>query len=159
MTDTKPRQIVESAISANALRDLLLGRAPYRYLPAGSPAPGETDLAVLLASLYDEVREVDRERLRAIYQSALESVLETEEGIGPVAYAVVFEALRKARKRAPMDLALGELAEKLRCAIDIHRDTLMRDFSGAGRGWANGWLGELGRLSVLSEELQGPSFM
>ncbi|MEI9997641.1 MAG: hypothetical protein WDM91_23805 [Rhizomicrobium sp.] len=115
-------------------------------------------MSILLAALYDEVKVLDRERLRVVYETALNRALETEEGIGPVAYAVVFEALRKARNRAPMNIALSELAEKLRRSIELHRDTLGRDFSGAGRGWTNGWLGELERLSRLSQELEGPSF-
>jgi len=158
MTDPKPKQIVESAITANALCELILGRAPYIYLPVGSPAPGNTDLSILLSALYDELKGLDRERLRTDYENALCRALKMEEGIGPVAYAVVFEALRKSKSRAPMNIALNDLAEKLRQSIHLHWDMLSHDFSGAGRGWANGWLGELGRLSRLSEELGGPRF-
>ena len=158
MTDLIPKSIVAKALSSGDILGLLLGEEAYRCLPVSSPAPGNTDLAVLLAALYDEIGNLDRERLRHTYEEALCVALETERGVGPVAYAIVFEALRRARNRSSMGVSLDDLAKRLRKAISQHHDELERDLSGPGKEWPNGWLGELGRLSKLSQELGGPTF-
>jgi hypothetical protein len=158
MMDRQPSQIVTCALAAGDLCGLLIGKPEYAYLPVRSLAPGDTDLAALLGALYDETNVSERERIRADYEAALMSALESYSGIGPVAYAILFEALRQERSRRPMNIALGAIAERLRDAIQLHREELSLDFSGAGNGWSNGWIGELERLSKLSEELGGPSF-
>jgi len=158
LVDSAPKQIVMRALAANDLRGLLLGHLEYRYVPAGSPSPSDTDLSVLLGTLYDEVSAPPRKVLAEEYEHALKEALKSETGVGPVAYAIVFEALRRSRTHTPMNFALAEVAAELRHSIRLHSGYLARDFSGAGRGWPNGWLGELKRLSKLSQELGGPSF-
>jgi hypothetical protein len=158
MTDTVAKTIVERAISANDLCGLLLGSPPYRFLPPGSPAPGDTDLIVLLAALYDDVNIAERPNIRTEYEAALREILHSTEGIKAAAYAVFFETFRKAKGRSSMNLPLDVFAAALRDAIEAHRDAFSNDVSGAGRGWPNGWLGELGRLSNQTVNYGGFSF-
>ena len=158
MTDAVAKTIVESAIAANDLGGLLTGQPEYRYLPPGSPAPGDTDLIVLLAALYDDVNINGRPQVRSEYEAALNQILGKPEGIKAAAYALFFETFRKAKGRFSLNIPVNELAVALRKSIVSQSEVLSNDFSGAGQAWSNGWLGELGRLSSQTVLYGGPSF-
>src|SRR5581483_1973464 len=120
MVDSTPKQIVMRALAANDLCGIFLGHQEYRYVPAGSPSPNDTDLSVLLGALYDEVSAPPREVLSKQYENALRQALKSEAGVGPVAYAIVFEALRRSRARRPMNFALADVTEELQQSIRLH---------------------------------------
>ena len=158
MTKTNPIAIVEDALRRGELDKLLLGEPGDRYLPKGSPAPGDTDLAAVLGTLYDQTPETDLQRVRDEMVKAVNSIVGTYEGLEPVAASILLESLRKQRTKPTFGLPLDDLAAQLRASIDVFADRLKTDRSGIGASWADGRLGELRRLSRNTVDLAGPSF-
>jgi hypothetical protein len=150
--------MVKNALEKSELDKLLLGEPGYRYLPKGSPAPGDTDLAAVIGILYDHTSEAERQRIRDEILKTLNSIVGTYEGLEPVAASILLESLRKMRNRSPFGLPLDDIAAKLRASINAFADRLKADRSGVGAGWPDGRLGELRRLSRNTVDLGGPSF-
>jgi hypothetical protein len=158
MTTTDPVEMIKEAVAKGELVKLLLGEPGYCYLPKGSPAPGNTDLAAVIGVLYDFMPEADRPRVRDEMVKALSTIVSRYEGLEPVASSILLESLRKMRNRTPFGLPLDDLAVKLRESINAFADRLREDRSGIGASWADGRLGELRRLSRNTVDLGGPSF-
>lgn len=158
MTPIDSLQIVSRAIAESALDKLLLGAEGYRYLPGWSPATGCTDLTELLAVLYDLWPKDDRQRVCKALSESLTRLVSTYDGLEPVATCILFESLRKFRKRNPLGLPVDELAAQLRASIERFAARLTSDKRGDGSRWPDGWMGELRRLSRNTVELGGPGF-
>ena len=158
MTTIDPMTIVSNAVARGELDKLLLGSPEYCYRSRISPVPGDTDLTELLAVLYDRWNPADIEKVRDDMVKALDGIVETYEGLEPVATCILIESLRRARNGPRLELPLNDLANKLRCSIERFRSRLERDKSGEGGEWADGWLGEFRRLSRNTVDLGGPSF-
>ncbi len=150
--------MIKEAVARGELAKLLLGEPGYRYLPKGSPAPGDTDLAAVIGVLYDFMPESERPRVRDEMVKALNAIVGTYEGLEPVASSILLESLRKMRNRTRFGLPLDDLAAKLRDSINAFADRLRLDKSGIGASWPDGRLGDLHRLSRNTVDLGGPSF-
>ncbi len=158
MTTADPIAMITEAAAKGELIKLLLGEPGYRYLPKGSPAPGDTDLAAVIGVLYDFTPESERTHVRDEMLKALNAIVSTYQGIEPVASSILLESLRKMRNRPRLGLPLDDLATKLYDSISAFADRLKSDKSGIGAGWPDGRLGELRRLSKNTVDLGGPSF-
>lgn len=158
MTITDPIQMIKEAVAKGEIIKLLLGDPGYCYLPKGSPAPGNTDLAAVIGVLYDFIPESERARVRDEMVVALNAIVGTYEGLEPVAASILLESLRKMHNRTRFGLPLDDLAAKLSESINAFADRLRADRSGVGASWPDGRLGELRRLSRNTVDLGGPPF-
>ncbi len=158
MTTIDPMTIVNNAVTKGELDKLLLGAPEYCYRSRMSPAPGNTDLTELLDVLYERWNPTDRERVRDDLVKALYAIVETYEGLGPVATCVLIESSCRAENSPMLGLPLDDLANKLRSGIERFRSRLEKDKTGEGSEWPDGRLGEFRRLSRITVELGGPSF-
>jgi len=159
MQTVDPMTIVQNAVSRGELDKLLLGTTEYRYRSKWSPAPGDTDLTELLAVLCDRWNPTEKERINDDLTRALYAVVGTYEGLEPVATFILFESGRKADGDGHFGVPLDRLSAELQSSIKAYSGRLRSDKSGAGRNWPDGWLGELRRLSRVTDELGGPSFL
>lgn len=158
MTATDPGTIVTEALKKNELDKLLLGAPEYCYLPQGSPASGATDLAALIGTLYARTTISEKKMIRDGMLKALNSIVDSYEGLEPVAACILLESLQKIRYRSTFGLPLDDLAIKLQTCINSFNGRLESDRSGVGASRPDGRLGELRRLSRNTVDLGGPSF-
>lgn len=158
MMASDPDTIVKEALKKGELDKLLLGAPEYCYLPNGSPAPGDTDLAALIGTLYAHTTISEKQLIRDEMLKVLNTIVDSYEGLEPVAACILLESLQKIRNRSSFGLPLDDLAAKLRTSINAFADHLETDWSGAGASWHDGRLGELRRLSRNTVDLGGPSF-
>jgi hypothetical protein len=158
MMRSDPVGIVREALARGELDKLLLGKRKYRYLPKGSPAPGDTDLAALIGVLYEHVSETDRQIVRDEMTKAIGSIIDTYAGLEPVAACILLESLQRMRGGSAFGLPLENIAARLRANISVFADRLRADRSGIGASWPDGWFGEFRRLSRNTVDLGGPSF-
>lgn len=158
MAANNPIDIVNVALAKGEIEKLLLGTPEYQYRSRLSPAPGNTDLTELLAVIYDGLDPQSREAAKDALVKGLYSLSETYEGIDAVATCILIESLRKSNGRSLLGLPIDDLAERLRVTIRAFEPRLRADKGGAGRDWPDGLLGDLRRLSRITENLGGPSF-
>ena len=153
-----PKLILQKAIEKGELIQLLLGAPEYCYRSRWSPAPGNTDLTELLGFMFHERDLAKKRQWRDDLLKALNLIVETYEGLDPVATCILMESLHIARYRQALGLPLDDLAKKLHKGIMQFRERLELDRSGLGDQWSDGMLGEFRRLSKNTVELGGPSF-
>lgn len=153
-----PEEIVKRALDRDALAELLLGAPDYAYLPTYSPMAEVTDLTILLGVLRNENLGYSQAEVRSRLEKAVKTIVTEYEGIIPVATVLLLEALHQSKGRPSFELPLEPIAEDLRRSIDRFRFRLIQDRTGDGWQYLDGSLGELRRLSKITEELGGPKF-
>ena len=149
--------LVNRALAEDAIDLLLLGKPGYTYLPKWSPSPGNTDITALLAVFYDEQLGLSKVELGRRLQQAIMQIIDSYEGLFPVATVLLVESLARRDGRA-LGLPLEAIAERLKCAIEGFRTNLITDRIGGGGFWPDGALGDLRRLSKNVSEIGGPEF-
>ncbi len=166
MPERTPEEIVRSALEQDELDLLLLGSPAYRFLPKGSPAPGDTDLIELLTVLYRLIGQYPREVLKLHLYRAIKKIVESYDGLDPVAACIFYESYARCpvdsfgrpKSGEPLGLPLEEVAGELRQSIRVFSIRLEKDKSGGGAGWPDGRLGDMRRLSKNTTRVGGPSF-
>lgn len=158
MQGLSTEEIVRNALERDELNLLLLGRPEYQYFDRWSSSPYNTDPVALLDTLYRLVQESQRPQIRDRLLGAIKKIVDTYDGLTPVAGCILFEAGRKSDKRPMLGLPLEEIAAELRQSIRVFRFRLEKDKTGVGAQWPDGLLGDLRRLSRNTEQLGGPSF-
>lgn len=158
MTRDNSVDIVKTALAKGELDKLLLGTPDYQYRSKYSPSPSNTDLTELLAVIYLSLENSEKDAAREALVNALYSLSGTYEGIDPTATCILYESGKKSRGSAGLGLPIDDLAEKLRSTIRIFESRLRNDKSGGGRDYSDGLLGDLRRLSRITEKHGGPSF-
>lgn len=149
-------ELVNQALERDELDKLILGTPEYRYLPARSPSPWNTDIALILSVLYDWIYSnpiVGEKKM----ESALTHIVQMPQGIIPVALCILFEVVRNSNNRG-VRLPLDELSQKLHNSILENKSRLQMDRRGPAIQWRDGMLGELRRLSKNSKKRGGPCF-
>lgn len=158
MAANNPIDIVNAALAKGEIEKLLLGTPEYQYRSKWSPAPGDTDLTELLAVTYDWLDPQPREAAKEALVKGLYALSDTYEGIEAIAACILLESLRRSKGRPLLGLPIDDLAERLQVTIRAFEPRLRADKVGAGRDWPDGLLGDLRRLSRITENLGGPSF-
>lgn len=158
MTQNSPDAIVRRALEQNELSLLLLGANEYQYFDRWVGHADNTNLPELLSSLYgfisDEGREIIRDRLLL----AINEIIESYEGLFPVATCILFESSHRSENQPTLGLPLDELAEVLRQKVREFGFKLEKDKTGPGFNWPRGRLDDMRRLSKNTVRLGGPSF-
>ncbi len=155
----EPYELTRRAIAENELPSLVLGNEPYIYRNKWSPAPGATDLG----DIYDfGICEYANQHPSYDMKKAIEELTivlcQSNAGIYATSIILISEVYNKTHGKSYLGLDLLKLANELRQAIFICRDSLSKDQSLGGFGWPNGLLDEMRRLSKNTEEIGGPAF-
>ena len=129
MAQRPAEKIMRKAYKRGDLALLLLGNRKYRYLPHWSPAPGNTDLALLLSELEELVGEHPPNEVGDCLYLAIKEIVGTHEGIRPVASCLLFDSCERV-----FDLPLVEIAADLRQSIRVFRSRLEEDKTAGGNG-------------------------
>lgn len=158
MTPQSPEDIVRKALEKDELDLLLLGKPGYQYLPKWSPAPGDTDVTSLLSALGGLVGEYPRAEIRDRLHRAIMKIVETYEGLDPVAHCLFFEAYDRSEGRPPLGLPAEEIAAELKQSIRVFSFRLEKDKTYNCGLLPDGRLGGLRQLSRTTERFGGPSF-
>jgi hypothetical protein len=158
MTDLDPLSIVKTAMTRAEVDKLLLGQQPYQYRSRYSPAPGNTDLTELLDVIYNRLDPNTRDQAKAGLIAALNSLGGTYDGIQPIATCILYEAGHCGDRRPTLGLPLENLARVLEITIRAFENRLRTDKSGLGDRFVDGVLGNLRRMSRITQEYGGPSF-
>lgn len=158
MTPSTPQEIIGKSLANKDMKPLLLGAPGYRFRSRWSPAP-DTDLTELLGEVHVLPAEQDRRAAKDLILTAAYQIVDTYEGVVPVATLILIEAVRRSGAQAILGLPLEDLAEKLRLSICAHHARLKSDKSGEGAQWPDGLAGDLRRLSGNSQRYGGPAFM
>jgi hypothetical protein len=155
---TSPIDIVRTALAKDELDLLLLGVPEYQFFDRWSGSPYNTDLASLLPELYLLAEDGQEVRVRDNLLAAINKIVDTYEGLVPVAICILFETGRRIRDEYVLGLPLFDMASELQQEIRVFAFRLMEDKSGVGAEWPDGRLGDLRRLSKNTVERGGPSF-
>jgi hypothetical protein len=153
-----PNDIVRTALDKDELDLLLLGSPEYQFFDRWSGSPYNTDLASLLHALYLLSENGQEVRVRDSLLAAIKKIVDTYDGLLPVASCILFESGRQIRDEYTLELPLLDIAGELRQQIRVFAFRLMEDRSGVGAEWSDGRLGDLRRLSKNTVERGGPSF-
>ena len=158
MGQLTPKEIVLKAIERDELDRLLLGKLEYQFFDRWSGSPYNTDLVPLLNVLYRFCGEHQQEQTKNRLLSAINKIVDTYDGLDPVAVCILFETGRRSDDRPTLGLPQEDIAAELRQSIRVFSFRLEKDKTGAGDEWPDGRLGDLRRLSKNTERLGGPSF-
>jgi hypothetical protein len=158
MTSSDPVTIVRAALAKGEFEQLLLGAPEYQFRSKYSPAPGNTDLTELLEVVFDRLDPEDRKVARDALVEALRSLSGTYDGIVAIATCLLIEMLRRSDGRNTLGLPVEELGTKLQATIRAFEPRLRADKTNGGDIWPDGLLGDLRRLSRITEGYGGPSF-
>ncbi len=158
MTKNDPQRIVRAALTNGEIDRLLLGAPEYQYLPKYSPAPGNTDLVDLLTVIYDGLDAENRATAKAALEKAIRSLSGVYEAIDAIATCIFLEAKRRSDGRSTLGLPIEEFAGKLQATIRTFEARLRADKTGGGWNERDGVLGDLRRLSRITESHGGPPF-
>jgi hypothetical protein len=140
---TSPTDIVRTALAKDELDLLLLGVPEYQFFDRWSGSPYNTDLASLLPELYLLAENGQEVRVRDNLLAAINKIVDTYEGLLPVAICILFESGRQIRDENVLGLPLFDMASELQQAIRVFAFRLMGDKSGVGAEWPDGRLGDL----------------
>lgn len=165
MSQLSPNEIVAKALKRDELDLLLLGPPEYQFFDRWVD-PYNTDLTALLGALYSDAVEGRREQIKNRLLAAIMKIVETYDGLFPVAECVLYEASARSavdwfgrpKANTSLGLPLEEIAAELRQSIRVFAFRLEKDKAGVGANWPDGLLGDLRRLSKNTLTLGGPSF-
>lgn len=152
---THIRTLISTALNTGEIDQLLLGVPKYAYRSRFVPCPRDSDIVEFLQVMVNEVNTV---KLRTELDRVLNRMVDTYEGVFPVASCILFETARRSRGETTLNLDTHALAAALSNTIDRFRDRLAIDFSFEGANWPDGQLGDLRRLSRVTASLGGPTF-
>ena len=150
-----PDEIVDLALKRGELDKLLLGYPEYCYIPRFSPCPENTEIITLIDAL---CRREDYEEYRQKLIETIFSIVDTYEGIYPVADCLFYETARLLDKRKTLGLPLEEITLSLRKTIKRFQDRLIADKTGGGMGHPNGRYGNLQGISSVVQNDGGMPF-
>jgi hypothetical protein len=160
MTIPEPVVIVKEALAKGELDKLLLGTAEYCYLPKWSSTPGNTDLTVLLDTLYKMATDNNKyENLQRLLLTAVDNIVTKYEGIDPVISILFKEVYNKINNEITFELPLDVIASKLRTTIIHFHDLLLDDKTEGGIGFHDGRYGDIKRMNNIILEYNGPSII
>lgn len=155
---TTPEEIVRRAVESNELRELLLGEEKYRYRANYSAGPGPTDLTALLSSFYHWPQGEQRKKLAQRLNDVLMQIVDTYEGLEPVAVCILMETLARKNHDPTLGLHVEVLAKKLQDRITRFSSRLASDKTDAGASWPHGRLDDFRNLSRNVTKYGGPAF-
>jgi hypothetical protein len=158
MANLPPKEIVDKALERDELDLLLLGKSEYQFFDRWSSSPYNTDLVAILDALYRFAGEDQREQIKKRLLGAIKKIVDTYEGLVPVAGCILLESGRRSENRPTLGLPLKEIAAELMQSIRLFSFRLEKDKTGVGAQWPDGLLGDLRRLSKNTERVGGPSF-
>lgn len=151
--------LTRKAAEGGAIRELLLGEGGFAFIPKFSPSDLATDLAVVLPDgVYPYAERNPQFPMRERMDDTLRKFTGTALEITSFALVVFFESQRRYQGKSHLGLDLDSLSGVLKGAIDRQRHELEREQSFGGRGYPDGVVGNLRRLSGMTETSGGPSF-
>lgn len=118
------RAIVMNAIRDRELDRVLLGHEGYRHINFGTMCPGPTDVSAVCQLLFHRDLGISKRVITEQLIHAVESIVDTYEGILPSTVVITSHLIDKANGRPTLDLPIEELAAEIRASVAVHGERL-----------------------------------
>lgn len=160
MNKNDPYNLAKLAFENKELDKLLLGHAPYKYMPKYFPGSGDSDVSSLIKDgILPYIKENKKNEVVNYLQETLYQLSTQYDGLTPISYLMICCAIQKNNKgELPENIDFEKLLLEMKKSINKYSIRLKNDFTGEGWRCEEGRYGDLKRLSKIATEKGGLNF-